>query len=218
MTESRNALQADVPADFVPGNHFDKYRSRNFVHRILMDGFLSSARSLLLRARPRRILEVGCGPGDLAARLLDTGPANPSHPIDYTGIDVSEGAIAAAREASPHRDFRVASAYALPFDDASFDMVIACEVLEHLERPADAIREIARVSNKHLLLSVPWEPAWRLLNLARGKYVARLGNTPGHVQHFSRAMIRGLVGPSFAILAEERPLPWTMLLAARRSP
>lgn len=215
MIETRDVSQADVPANFVPGNHFDKYRSRNFVHRLLMKGFLSSAKSLLSRARPDRILEVGCGPGDLASRLLGF---DSSFSPDYAGIDVSEEAILAAKERSPHRDFRVASAYALPFADSSFDMVIACEVLEHLERPADAIREIARVCGKHLLVSVPWEPAWRLLNCARGKYLAQLGNTPGHVQHFSRTGIRQLVGSRFAIIAEERPLPWTMLLAARPFP
>jgi hypothetical protein len=94
--------------------------------------------------------------------------------------------------------------------------VVACEVFEHLERPAAAIHEVARVAADWLLLSVPWEPTWRLLNLARGKYVRRLGNTPGHLQNFSRRAIRQLVSQRFDIVAQRRPFPWTMLLARKR--
>ena len=73
--------------------------------------------------------------------------------------------------------------------------------------------EVARVSSGWLLLSVPWEPVWRILNVARGRYVGSLGNTPGHVQHFSRRAIRGLVASRFELVAERRPFPWTVLLA-----
>jgi hypothetical protein len=55
-----------------------------------------------------------------------------------------------------------------------------------------------------------------VLNVLRGKYLAAWGNTPGHLQHFSRAAIRRLVASRFQIVAESHPLPWTMLLARRR--
>ena len=97
------------------------------------------------------------------------------------------------------------------------DLVLACEVLEHLEQPAQALGEIERVCDSHALVSVPWEPVWRMLNMARCKYWSRLGNTPGHVQHFSRRAIRKLVGGHLQVVAERRPFPWTTLLARRRS-
>ena len=59
---------------------------------------------------------------------------------------------------------------------------------------------------------MPREPIWRLLNLARGKYVAELGNTPGHVQHWSSAAFLRLVRRYFEVLAVRTPLPWTMAL------
>ncbi len=201
----------DTPAGFVAGNTYDKYRTRNPLHRRLMERFLSDARELAALARPRRVLEIGCGPGDLAGALFADRARNASD-LDYLGTDVSAAEVERARAAHPALEFRVASAYELPFADGEFDLVVACEVLEHLESPARALREAERVCRGHVLISVPWEPLWRLLNLARGAYVTRLGNTPGHLRHFSRRAIRRLVGKRLEIVAERRPFPWTMLL------
>lgn len=91
-----------------------------------------------------------------------------------------------------------------------------CEVLEHLDRPVEALDEIARVCGGAMLASVPWEPAWRLLNLLRGAYLRDLGNTPGHLQHFSRGSFRELLDRRFLRFGERRPFPWTMILARPR--
>jgi ubiquinone/menaquinone biosynthesis C-methylase UbiE len=216
-----------MPQALITGNHFDKYRSTNPIHRRLMRGFFDALDPLFRRAlatqttHPIRILEIGCGPGDLAARLLAPSVDLPS--IEYTGIDLGPDEIAAARERVPGRNglsvaFRVADAQALPFDAAFFDLILACEVLEHLPDPAAAIREIQRVCSPggHIIVSVPWEPVWRVLNMARGAYLRDLGNTPGHIQHFSRRAIRDLVASRWSILAERHPFPWTMLMASRR--
>jgi SAM-dependent methyltransferase len=180
-------------------------------------GFLRRARELLGRAGPRSILEVGCGNGDLAARILnDFGVGrSPSGPW-YVGCDVSGGQVAEARRRYPAAAFLQASIYALPFVNRQFDLVIACEVFEHLVDPPAALAEVERVCGSQLLLSVPWEPWWRVLNVVRGKYLGAWGNTPGHLQHFSRRGIRRLVASRFEIVAERRPLPWTMLLARRQ--
>lgn len=207
---------AGGPPGFVAGNYFDKYHSRNPIHRALVGGFLRRARELLARARPYTILEVGCGNGDLAGRLLDLAAVRTPPGPSYLGTDVSAEQIAFARARYPGAEFLRASVYALPFADRRFDVVIACEVFEHLEDPPAALREVERVCGGHLLLSVPWEPWWRVLNVLRGKYLGAWGNTPGHVQHFSRGGIRRLVASRFEIVAERRPLPWTMLLARRQ--
>lgn len=200
----------------VSGNYFDKYATANPVYRRLVGRFVRCARQLIDLARPAEVIEVGCGPGELAGRLfaLDRGWA--AGPVQYIGIDVSAEQVSIARQRWPHLRFEVASAYGLPFADRSADLVMACEVLEHLDDPALAVAELARVSRKWVLISVPWEPVWRMLNVARGRYLARVGNTPGHVRHFSRAAVHRLVGAQLQIVAERRPLPWTMLLAARR--
>jgi len=68
------------------------------------------------------------------------------------------------------------------------------QVFEHLERPAAALSEMARVARRYVLVSVPREPLWRAANVAAGRYLRELGNTPGHIQHFSRRGIATLVG------------------------
>ena len=84
---------------------------------------------------------------------------------------------------------------ALPFPDSSFQIVTAFELLEHLDDPETALREIRRVCNGWLVASVPWEPWWRAGNLAHGRYMRELGNTPGHVNHWTRAGFRRLLEP-----------------------
>ena len=205
----------DRPPDFVAGNVCDKYRTANPLYRWLMAGFLRSCRELLAPFRAQRVLEVGCGPGDLAGDLAAGVPWFAA--ARYLGSDVSLEEVRAAAAIHPGDRFLAASAYRLPFPDAAFDCVVACEVFEHLEHPQAALAEVERVASGHLLLSVPWEPLWRLLNVARGHYLKDLGNTPGHLQHFSRRAIRRLVASRFEIVAERRPLPWTVLLARRRS-
>ncbi len=206
---------ADHPDGFVAGNYFDKYRSTSRIHRHLMDGFIRAARAFMQAAQPRRVLEVGCGSGDLADRLLDPAVWPAARVPEYCGTDVSPEQIALARARCPGRAFQTCSVYRLPYPDASVDLVIACEVLEHLADPARALAEVARVTRGRVLISVPREPLWRALNLCRGAYWRHFGNTPGHVQHFSVRSLRQLVGRRFVIEAERRPVPWIMMLARR---
>lgn len=204
---------SDRPEGFVGGNTYDKYRTANPFYRRLMQGFLAGATDLLEPVDARRVLEVGCGPGDLALQLHDALPWLAT--ASYAGLDVSLDDVAlASSEAGPR--FLGGSVYRLPFGDEAFDCVVACEVFEHLEHPATALDEVARVASGTLLLSVPWEPVWRVLNVARGKYLRHLGNTPGHLQHFSRRAVRDLVSRRFEIVDERTPFPWTMLLARKR--
>ena len=205
-------LESSVPTNdsFVGGNYFDKYRSKNPIHQILMRGFLSSAKHLLSQAEFESVLEVGCGPGDLAARILPPK-------CNYLGIDIDASQIELARRRYPHLAFATGSAYELPIESKSRDLVIACEVLEHLDAPEKALAEIARVTKCWVLISVPWEPAWRILNVARGKYWSRFGNTPGHVQHFSKRAIHDLIQARMSISHVRRPFPWTMVLGGARN-
>ncbi len=93
----------------------------------------------------------------------------------------------------------------LPFEDDRFDLVLCTEVLEHLPEPREALRELARVSAAHLFLTVPHEPFFRAGNVARGRYLERLGSTPGHLSTWSR---RGFVR---AVAREAEPLSWVSM-------
>jgi len=172
-----------------------------------MTRFLSAVSELYGQAEPATVLEVGCGEGRLADHLV-TG-TNPQ-PERFLATDIS--LAARAKGLAPLLEFAEASAYALPYADNSFDLVICCEVLEHLEHPAAALAELARVARCHVLLSTPWEPLWRAMNLARGKYLRAGGNTPGHIQHFGRRALVELATSQLQDLKIRRPLPWTVIL------
>jgi 2-polyprenyl-3-methyl-5-hydroxy-6-metoxy-1,4-benzoquinol methylase len=160
-----------------------KYQSGNPVVGRLMDRFFTRVAGRVSTASPRTLLDAGCGEGLALTRLAG------AHSADVTGFDVSPDAVARCQAAHPSGRFSVEDIHALPYPDASFDFVICLEVLEHLERPMDALGELARVSRGQLLISVPHEPWFQLGNLARGQHIAGFGNHPEHVQHWGR---RGL--------------------------
>lgn len=206
---SRNPANA-ADAGNVVGNVYDKYGTTNPIARRLMQGFLDAVTELYRVAAPASVLEVGCGEGELAAHLWRQGP----RPTRFEICDVDIGRLAPGLP--PELAARQASIYALPWPDQAFDLVICCEVLEHLHDPAAGLRELARVARRHVLLSTPWEPVWRVLNMARGRYLPAWGNTPGHVQHFGRAALARLARAELRLLAQRTPLPWTVLLGTPR--
>jgi ubiquinone/menaquinone biosynthesis C-methylase UbiE len=169
-----------VSQENVVGNFYDKYATKNRISRALVGGFLASVTSLYARAAAKSVLEVGCGEGKLADHLVRSGP----RPDRFLATDLS--LECQAQGLDPMIEFAEASVYQLPFESNSFDLVVCCEVMEHLERPRDAFAEVVRVARNFVLMSTPWEPVWRVMNMARGTYLRDLGNTPGHIQHFSR--------------------------------
>jgi 2-polyprenyl-3-methyl-5-hydroxy-6-metoxy-1,4-benzoquinol methylase len=130
--------------------------------------------------------------------------------------DVEERLIEAAQANNPQVPITLQSIYELHAQDRFYDLVIAMEVLEHLEEPARALNELVRVADPWLIVSVPREPIWRVLNMARGKYLSDLGNTPGHIQHWSQRSFTRLVGGFADVVTVLAPLPWTVVLARRR--
>lgn len=194
----------------VIGNVYDKYRTRNPVARFLMNRFLAAASGLYALVESDSVLEVGTGEGLLADHLLRTC----HRPSRFVATDLTIESI--EKDLDPLIEFREASVYNLPFDDHSFDLVICCEVLEHLEAPSRGLAEVARVAKRAVLLSTPWEPVWRVLNFARGAYWSSLGNTPGHFQHFSRHGLLQFVAPHIVVSHVRRPVPWTVLLGRPR--
>jgi 2-polyprenyl-3-methyl-5-hydroxy-6-metoxy-1,4-benzoquinol methylase len=193
----------------VTGNTYDKYGSQNPVVKRLMGGFQRTLDELFERAAPRSVLDVGCGEGVLvhawATRLTEAR---------MVGIDLQEESIQAgwAERRAPNLEYRVMEAANLPFADAEFDLATAIEVLEHVPDPQHTVAEMARCAERHLLVSVPREPLWRMLNMVRGAYLSDLGNTPGHLNHWSRRSFVELLSRHGEVVEVRSPFPWTMLL------
>ena len=110
----------------------------------------------------------------------------------------------------------VGDAGMLPLPSQRADLVTCIEVLEHLPAVAPAVAELARVTTDRCVVSVPWEPWFRLGNLGRGKNVARLGNDPEHVQWFTPARLRRTLEASFRQVRVVRAFPW--IIAEARGP
>ena len=198
----------------VTGNTYDKYGTRNPVARWFMRGFETSISRLVEASGADSIHEVGCGEGYWVIRWCQRG-------LSARGSDFSRQVIDLAKrnavEAGVSEDsFRVGSIYDVAGDRDSADLIVCCEVLEHLEHPEEALQGLLRIVHGGLIVSVPQEPLWRFLNVARGRYLADLGNTPGHVQHWSTRGFVDLVSNYFQVLEVLSPTPWTMLYCCPR--
>ena len=198
-----DTAKADVPI----GNTYDKYASTNPIERRMMAGFLGALDSLLDGITPERILEIGVGEGEVMTRLRERFPD-----ATIVGVDLPDPELAADwKQAGLSCLF--GDATTLPFPDETFDLVLAIEVLEHVPQPDRAMVELARVCTGPLIASVPFEPVWRAGNMLRRRYLRQLGNTPGHVNHWTRWGFTRFIARRFVVEQVRSPLPWTMVLA-----
>lgn len=201
--------------DFVGpiGNATPKYQASNPVVRHLLDRFLDHVDEAATSLAPSSVLDVGCGEGIVTERL-----ANLLEAAQIRGVDADEAHLSEEwrSRTAPNLSFAAGSAYDLPFADGSFELVCAIEVLEHLERPRDALAELSRVAGRALLLSVPNEPSWRISHMFAGKNVRALGNTPGHINHWSKRAFSELVSNYGRLERLEGVFPWTLAVVGVR--
>jgi 2-polyprenyl-3-methyl-5-hydroxy-6-metoxy-1,4-benzoquinol methylase len=193
----------------VTGNTYDKYGSSNPLVRRMMAAFEQTLDELMGQASPASLLDVGCGEGVLVHRWAQSLPGR-----RVVGIDLEEESIQAgwSERQAPNLEYRTMAAEDLPFADSEFELATAIEVLEHVPDPERTLAEMARCAERHLLVSVPREPLWRMLNMARGAYIPQLGNTPGHLNHWSKRSFTRLLARHGEVVEARSPFPWTMLL------
>ncbi len=198
----------------IAGNYYDKFSSSNPIVGLLMKGFLENFYDLIAASGARSVYEFGCGEGNLLLRMARLG-------MHVSGSDISPEIVREANNLLTKNDFdavvNVGSVYQIDQMPFAPDLIVCSEVLEHLEWPEKALDSIANLSCPYLLVSVPKEPIWRILNMMRGAYVNAWGNTPGHIQHFSRRTLIALLERNFEVLDIRAPLPWIMVLCRLKS-
>ncbi|MBI2613596.1 MAG: class I SAM-dependent methyltransferase [Candidatus Levybacteria bacterium] len=197
--------KTSLPTNFV------KHTSKNPLQRLLISNFYSSLIALAKPLSPQTILDAGCGEGFTMDKLAKFGVGK-----KIEGVEHSKEAIALGRELFPNLTFKEGSAYQLPYKDNSFDLVVCTEVLEHLERPAKVLSEVLRTSKKHVLISIPNEPFFMLGNFMRGKNLSRLGNDPGHINHWAIAsFLNFLKKNEVKVKTVKLPFPWILVLGEK---
>ena len=204
---------ADAAPAEAPRTFQSKYTRTNVVTRRLVGGFFDAlGEAVRTTEGVTSALEVGCGEGVSTEKIRAMLPPG----TKLHGSDINRQRLAAARERNPGVPIIEESIYDLARPDRSYDLVFALEVLEHLEDPAAALAEVCRVSRRWVICSVPREPVWRVLNLVRLRYVGGLGNTPGHLNHWSKGGFTGFVSRKLDVTKRLSPLPWTMIVGEVR--
>ncbi len=191
-------------------NFSDKYLKSNFVIRKLIENFYRQIEKILYGVGVEKILEVGCGPG-FSAQYLEGILKSKNFEASEYKKDLAEE----AQKRNPEIKIQQESIYELKRENDSFDLVIALEVLEHLDNPIAALKELKRVTAKFCLISVPNEPLWRILNFCRLRYFKNFGNTPGHVQHWSKKQFVQFLSEYFKIRQIAVSLPWIIVLVEK---
>ncbi len=204
-----SATETEHRAGESGGNVYDKYSTLHPIERRLVSGFLAQLEELVERTGAREAHEVGCGEGELALRLAARG-------LRVRGSDAFAEVIGEARRraaaAGAEVDYEVKPVEELEPERDAAELVLCCEVLEHLEDPDGALDVLAALGRPWVIVSVPREPLWRALNLSRLKYVRDLGNTPGHLGHWSRGGFLRFLERRLEVIEVHSPLPWTMAL------
>lgn len=194
-------------------SNFQKHTAGNPIQRKLIDRFHHVLMSKLGELAPASFLDAGCGEGFVTEIIARQFPGLP-----VTGFDFNAPSVELARQKNPGVTFQVASIYDLPFADGEFDVVGCFEVLEHLDDPRRALRELARVSRRALLLSVPHEPWFSVMNAARGKNldIRPRGSDPDHKNLWTREAFATFVGRDLALRWIGGSPPWTICVAEKR--
>lgn len=197
----------------VVGTGSDKYQTKNPIARYALNQLLETVVAFVGSANPSTILEVGCGEGNITELLLRHTHAS----IHATDVSLALANEAKSRIGEHARlQFSELNIYDLEGSRYASEVVVCCEVLEHLEHPDEGLRRIAKATKGLAVLSVPREPNFRLLNFFRGQHFTALGNAPGHVQHWSKPAFVKFVQTEFDVLRVKALLPWTVVLARPR--
>lgn len=188
--------------------NYQKYNNSNPLQKLLIKSFQANILDITKNLEVKNILDAGCGEGYVINFLRQHLPI-----IEMTGLDISKEALGAAYRLNPQVDFYSENIYQTGFLDNSYDLSLCLEVLEHLERPTLALKELRRVTKRYCLFSVPYEPFFSLANLLRLRNFDCFGRDPEHVNFWNRKEFFNFVSDYFTVRLVKTSFPWTIILA-----
>lgn len=135
-----------------------------------------------------KVADVGCGEGFITNLIYEN-----IKEIKLIGIEYTKEALEIARKNNPHIEYRQGDIYNLEITDVN--IALCTEVLEHLEYPYKAIKNLLNIlaDNGVLIISVPNEPWFCLGNLLALKNIKRLGNPIDHINHWTYGKFKKMI-------------------------
>ncbi len=192
--------------------NYTKHSSQNPIQRKLIENFYKTMFEIVRPLKPHSILDVGCGEGVTLDKFQEKKIGK-----QLVGIDYSDEALEIGKRIYPHLTLKKGDIYDIKEKDNSYDLVMATEVLEHLEDYEQGLQELVRVSKKYVLISVPNEPFFTIANFLRGKYLKNWGNHPEHINHWTFVGIENLLKKhKLKINTSKHPFAWSMVLGEKK--
>ncbi len=137
----------------------------------------------------KTVYESGCGGGFLIKYLHTSLPD-----VQFVGFDYDTDTIRCAHQnRDTTADYFVGLVNNIPLESNSVDFVLCSQVLEHVTQPHKAMSEMQRVSKRYLLISVPLEPYFRVLD--KIAVALKIGLPSGHIHFWSKHEFKELVNP-----------------------
>lgn len=187
-------------------SNLDKYMSSNPLKRYFINRFLNDLVNIVRGCQVETVLDIGCGEG-VVVRCLTL-----NYDFHINACDVDEKAVSFAKAINPDMTFFVADINSLPIEGKRYDLVICSEVLEHLQTPQIALKEIKRLSKGLCLISVPYEPYFSMMNFLSGKNLKAFGNDPDHIQRWTRRELEEVLARELEVISLTSSMPWLIAL------
>ena len=167
-----------------------KYKTKNPLKKYVIANFLNNIITELNECNPKTVLDVGSGEGIASNMIRKNVNAN----MDMMDISIDNLKIAKRYVKS---NKICGSIYNLPFRDNAYDTIMCLEVLEHLDEPAKAFKEIKRVSRSYAVISVPNTLIFRMGNLLSLKNLSRFGEDRDHKISFNNRTFKKMLQREF---------------------
>lgn len=197
-----------IGKSFRKSTNFEKHTTKNPVGKLFLNNFLNTVVKTIKPLNIDSVLDVGCGEGFTLHRLIKEKIGK-----EFEGVEADEAAIKLGKKLYPRLEIKKGDIYKLPYKSNAFDLVVCTEVLEHLENPKKAYRELIRVSKKYILISVPNEPFFTWQRIARLQNILHLGAHPEHIQHWTiPAFTKFVKVRGVKLITRKFPIPWTMVV------
>jgi ubiquinone/menaquinone biosynthesis C-methylase UbiE len=199
----------------ISGNE-QKYKTQKALSRSLIGNLLTKIVVLVEKKQPKNILDVGCGKGLVVSFLKRHLEKSSVEQMDFWGFDISSENIQVAKKVFGNEKAFIADVYGIDLPERSFDLVLALEILEHLEKPQKALKQLQKITKRNILLSVPLEPYFGLSNLFFRRNMEEIKKEESRINKWTKGKFVKLVNKYFEVEEVTISFPWVLVLARKK--